>query len=197
MNMKHILLSIAVLFLAGVCGMPASETPFPTETPIPKFTPVCISEKPTKTDVERALSFTGNTFDTAEWSRSYTVNDQNRVAVTWLNNTQGALAYLEALIFPCGYEEPDIDNYFSGENWKIIFQYYESYKLINSCKGDDGLRLYQFAAQAQGIAYEIRYWVRNDTNNRLISLMLTFPASNPMLMDSYARRIFPTLVSCK
>lgn len=195
--MKKILLTAVILFLAGACGMPAAmETPPPTETVIPKFTPVCISDQPTAADVERALAFTGSAFSASEWERSYTVYDRNRVSVTWLNSAQGAVAYLEALIFPCGYEEPDINNYFNEENWKTIFQQYGSYQPVNSCKTNDGLRLYQFTAQDQGNPYEIRFWARSDTDTRLLTLMLVFPASAPDLMDRYAGRLFPHLMSC-
>ena len=108
-------------------------------------------------------------------AKSYSVAE-GRVTVTWQNTPLGAVVYLEALIFPCSYEEPDLNAYFSDENWKAIFANYESYELIDECKTDDGLRLYEFKTQNQGFEYEIRYWVENDTDTRVIVTMIVFPA---------------------
>jgi hypothetical protein len=166
----------------------------PAEVPLPTVTPVCISPEPTQKDIDRALSFADATFDAPEWERSYTVAE-NRVSVTWLNNPSGAVAYLEALIFPCGYEEPDLNNYYD-ENWGTIFQYYESYELVDECKRNDGLRLYEFKTQNQGFEYGVRYWVRNDGDTRVISMMIVFPLELQAMMGDYSTRLFPTYPSC-
>ena len=167
----------------------------PADLPLPTVTPVCISPEPTQKDIERALSFADTAFDASEWERSYTAAG-NRVSVTWLNNPSGAVAYLEALIFPCGYEEPDLNNYYNDENWKTIFQYYETYKLIDECKKNDGLRLYEFKTQNQGFEYGVKYWVRNDTDTRVISMMIVFPLELNAMMGDYSTRLFPTYPSC-
>ena len=104
---------------------------------------------------------------TSEWEKSY--DSCGRPSFCYLaEQSLGAVVYLEAIIFPCGYEEPDLNKYFSDENWKAIFPNYESYELIDECKTDDGLRLYEFKTQNQGFEYEIRYWVENDTDTRVI-----------------------------
>jgi len=167
----------------------------PTDVPLPTVTPVCISPEPTEKDIDRALSFAEATFDASEWEKSYAVTE-NRVSVTWLNNPSGAVAYLEAIIFSCGYEEPDLNNYYSNENWKTIFQYDESYKLMDECKRDDGLRLYEFETQNQGFEYRVKYWVRNDTDTRIISMMIVFPSELEAMMGDYSTRLFPTYPSC-
>jgi hypothetical protein len=189
------------------CGMPVAppptSTPLPTvvpptepvSVPLPTLTPVCISPEPTQKDIDRALSFAEAIFDSSEWERSYTVAE-NRVSVTWLNNPSGAVAYLETIIFQCGYEEPDLNNYYSGENWKTIFQYYESYELVAECKRNDGLRLYEFKAQNQGFEYGVNYWVKNDTDTRVISMMVVFPSELESMMGDYSTRLFPTYPSC-
>ena len=201
---KHppLLLTFAVVLIALSCGMPGPVLPTPpfiptkSAEPLAKFTPVCISTQPTQADIDRALMFTGVAFSAAEWQRSFTVSD-NRVSVSWLNNSQGALAYLEALIFPCSYEEPDINNYFNDENWKIIFQSYESYTpTAPMCRIDNGLRLYEFKAVSQGSDYAIRYWVQNDTDNRVITFMFVTPADNETMMNNFASRLFPRLSIC-
>jgi len=205
---KRILIFLALAGMLSSCGKatatpPTSTPPPPTvvpptqtvEVPLPTVTPVCISAEPSQKDIDRALSFTEEAFSLSEWERSYTVAE-NRVSVTWLNNPSGAVAYLEAIIFPCGYEEPDLNNYYSEENWKTIFQYYESYKLVDQCKKDDGLRLYEFETQNQGFQYGVNYWVKNDTDTRVISMMLVFPLELKAMMGDYSTQLFPTYPSC-
>lgn len=205
---KRLLLLLAAIMISS-CGQPVPAhttnilpttnlppTPKnePTETPLPTVTPACISSEPTQDDIDRALSFTNASFDSDEWERSYTVSG-NRVSVTWLNNPLGAIAYLEIVIFPCGYEEPDLNHYYD-DNWGTIFQNYESYKSLDECKRDDGVRLYEFQSQNQGFEYGIKYWVKNDTATRVISLMVVFPLELEDLLDDYAVRLFPTYPSC-
>jgi len=130
-----------------------------------------------------------------EWEQSYTVNDAN-VAVLWQNVPQSALVYLETRIKPCGYEEPDLNKEFSDENWKAVFANYESYELIDECKNNDGLRLYEFKTQNQGLEYEINYWVENDTDTRIIVTMIVFPLETELLLDKYSSTLFPDYSTC-
>lgn len=206
MSRKFPLLSLFLLFLLA-CGSaapkstptpPPSATPKPpptlsaSQTALPPLTPVCLpSAEPTEEDIDRALSFTGSLF--SAWKRSYSVSE-NRAAVSW--TLENKLAYLEALIYPCGYEEPDVNAYYSEENWKTIFANYESYQPGKKCRDDAGLRLYQFSAQNLGFEYDVRYWVQNDTDNRLIGLMLVFPADERGLLEEYSARLFPHLADC-
>jgi len=200
--MKKIILALVVLLLIPACGgKPGVEIPTttpqarPTDKPLPIVTPVCISPEPAQKDIDRALAYTGDVFSAPDWEQSYSVSGTT-VAVTWQNITQGAVVYLEALIFPCSYEEPDLNNYYSDENWKALFQNYESYAPIAECKMDTGLRLYQFKTQNQGIEYEIRYWVENDSDTRVISTMIVFPIGPESPMDDYSQRLFPDLPNC-
>jgi hypothetical protein len=205
---KHLFIFLAMAVIVSSCGMPATATPTsappPTSTPkIPPtdkpplftVTPVCISSKPTQEDIGHALVYTHEIFDAPEWQRSYAVAE-NRVSVTWQNSPLGAVVYLEALIFQCGYEEPDLDKYFSDENWKAIFANYESYEPIDECKRDDGLRLYEFKTRNQGLEYRIRYWVQNDTDKRVIVTMIVFPIESKSLLDEYSSMLFPDYSTC-
>ena len=212
MNKKLLILPLFA-FLVFACGpRPGTATPIPvppptaTLPPKPPSTPtdspvfatvtaVCISSVPVQKDIDRALSYTEGVFDELEWEQSYAIAE-NRVSVTWLNNPEGAIVYLEALIFPCGYEEPDLNRYYSDENWKAIFQNYESYNLIDECKTDDGLRLYEFEAQNFGFEYGIKYWVESDTDTRVISTMVVFPLDSESLMDEYSSMLFPDYRVC-
>jgi|GEM_PF-566025 hypothetical protein len=211
----YFFLEIAVAAIVSSCGIPATATPAPpptttltsappptsapetplTDEPLPTVTPVCISSEPTQSDIDRALSYIGDTFNMPEWEQSYTVNDAN-VAVLWQNVPQSALVYLETRIKPCGYEEPDLNKEFSDENWKAVFANYESYELIDECKNNDGLRLYEFKTQNQGLEYEINYWVENDTDTRIIVTMIVFPLETELLLDKYSSTLFPDYSTC-
>ena len=117
--------------------------------------------------------------------------------MTWSNGAATAIAYLEALIFPCTYEEPDLNTFFNEENWQIIFANYESYQPVAECRTDTGLRLYQFSTVDSGFTYNINYWVKNDTETRVISMMIVFPVESEALMTEYSNSLFPELTSCK
>jgi hypothetical protein len=174
---------------------PRDVPPTFTSTPeiLPTVTPACISPEPTQDDIDRALGFTGPLFD--DWERSYTVSE-DRVSVSWFSNSLGAVAFMEVLIFPCGYEEPDLNNYFNDENWANVFANYQSYTPINECRSDIGLRLYEFSAVSVDVPYMVRYWVMNDTNNRVISFMLLMAGESFAGIDSIGYSLFPQLSNC-
>ncbi len=200
--MKKFLIAFVIVFLISACGAPATEPPLIATVPplalapIEQATPVCISQEPTDADVDRALTYTKELFSSPDWERTYTVGG-GRVVVTWSNGAATAIAYLEALIFPCTYEEPDLNNFFNEENWQIIFANYESYQPVAECRTDNGLRLYQFSAVDSGFTYNINYWVKNDTETRVISMMIVFPVESEVLMTEYSNSLFPELTSCK
>ena len=206
---KQLFIFLAIAVIVSSCGMPSvapptstppptlvpSPTSTPTIQPLPIVTPVCISSKPAQRDIDRALSYTAELFSGADWLKNYTVAE-GRVAVTWQNSSLGAVIYLEAIIFPCSYEEIDLNKYFSDENWKTVFQNYESYELIDECKRNDGLRLYEFKTQNQGLEYAIKYWVDNDTDTRVIVTMIVFPVESKSLLNEYSVRLFPDYSTC-
>ena len=204
---KQLFIFLAVAVIISSCGMPNVATPTsipsptstpkvqPIDQPLPTVTPVCTSSEPTQRDITRTLDYAAEIFNTPEWVKSYTVAE-GRVAVIWQNSPLGAVVYLETLIFPCSYEEPDLDKYFSNENWKTVFQNYESYELLDECKKNNGLRLYEFKTQSQGLEYNIKYWVENDTNTRVIVTMIVFPIESKSLLDEYSSRLFPDYPTC-
>ncbi len=198
--MKKFTPVLLVLLLLSACAPAATPTPVPTPAP-PTVPPLsveeasCISSQPTQADIDRALAYAGGVFTAPDWERSYTVED-SRVAVTWFGNTVSAVAFLEALIFPCGYEEIDLDYFFGDENWDIIFGNYQQYQRVDECRADDGFRLYQFRAVDQDYDYDISYWSKNDTDTRVITMMIVLPVGSDALMEEYAYSLFPTLQSC-
>ena len=208
---KRFLLFLSIAIIISSCGKttapPPTSTALPlptivptetiavTNTPLPTVTPVCISPEPTQQDIDRALAFTGEAFTSSDWTQSEAALE-GAYSVTWQNIVQGAVAYLEARIKPCGYEEPDLNHDFSDENWSAIFANYESYEIITQCRLDSGIRLYQFKTYNQGFEYRINYWVQNDTSNRIIVIMIVFPAESQSLLDEYSIRLFPNLPNC-
>jgi hypothetical protein len=101
---------LAFIFLISACGAkPGVVAPTSTEPPVAatevvaQVTPVCVSTEPTQEDIDRALSYTDELFSAPEWVRTYTVAD-GRVSVVWANDPLGVVAYVEALVFPFGYE---------------------------------------------------------------------------------------------
>lgn len=197
--MKKLSFVLFVSFLLSACG---SSTPVPpsaipataTVEVLPTVTPVCIDPKPTQADVDRALGYTGNIFSAPVWEQSYEAYD-NKVAVYWVSSD--GVVFLEDVIFSCGYEEPDLNRYFSAEHWNTVFANYETYQMTNECKNDNGIRLYEFGISDLGTEYAARYWSAYDSNNSIITLMLLLPASATPVMDEYAAMLFPTFSSCK
>lgn len=167
----------------------------PTEIPVEQATPVCIAPEPTQEDIDRALSFTGQYLNTTDWERSYTVS-ADRVTVSWFSSTLSSVAYLEAFIYPCGYEDIELDNYFVDENWAITFGNYQSYEKIAECRNDGGLRLYQFKSVDSGALYDINFWSVNDTSTRVITFMIVLPIESKALMEQYSYSLFPQLTTC-
>jgi hypothetical protein len=186
--MKSFPLLLVVIFLLSACGTRDAVTP--------TVTAVCVSSKPTQDDIDSALAYTGDLFSEPDWQSSYSVSE-GRVAVTWNSDTLGGATYLEALIFPCGYEELDLNNYFNDDYWQAIFENYDSYELVSECKEDGGVRLYQFKAESQGFEYAVKYWAENDTDTRVMALMLVFPVESTSVTDQYSADLFPELSSCK
>ena len=218
--MKKFLPVIVIFLLISACGQPgpATETSdlpaqlppspapsvvveqpsliaVPSETPVTLATAACISPEPTQEDIDRALIFTGQYFDTPDWQRSYTVS-ADRVTVSWFSSTLSSVAYLEALIYPCGYEDIDLDNYFIDENWAITFGNYQSFERVSECRNDSGLRLYQFKAVDQDAEYDIHFWAVNDSPTRLLTVMIVLPVASNALMEQYSYSLFPQLTSC-
>ena len=210
--MKKFLFTFVIIFLLVACGSPApSDTPTLLQpSPAPEGSepeaetllepesaePVCIALEPTQADIDRALNFAGKLFETPDWERTYTVSEDS-VSVSWYSENLISIVFLEALVFPCGYEDLDLDAFFNLENWQIILGNYQSFQLEAECRTDSGLRLYEFLAVDQGYEYAIRYWAVSDTDTRVLTFMVVLPVESPDLMKEYAYALFPQLTSCE
>ncbi len=204
--MKKLSYILIITFLLSACGSSSTPAPVPTTAPpspvpptattevLPTVTPACVSSEPTQTDIDRALGYTGNIFSAPVWEQSYETYE-NKVAVYWVS--ADGVVFLENVIFPCGYEEPDLNNYFSDEHWDIVFGNYESYVLENECRNDRGLRLCEFSIADQGTDYDVNYWSTYDSTNTIITVMLLLPAEADPVLDEYSAMLFSQLPYCE
>ncbi len=214
--MKRFLSAFLILLLIAACGTknasnvptsdlpallppsPEPNSPSSTKAEVIEETPsisACVATEPTTEDIERALSFTGKLFDTEDWARTYTVS-ADRVSVFWNSTSLAGVVFLELLIFPCSYEDLDLDNYFSLDNWQIVFEGYDSYEYLTECRSDSGLRLYQFSTSLSGYEYDVKYWAVNDTEHRVVTLEIILPVELSDYMDEYSYSLFPQFTDC-
>lgn len=193
--MQRIFITIALAAMLMVVPSCNISSPFPyLFAPTENAQEDCGLAEPTEQDINDILSFSKKTFDRPGWERSYTVMP-DRVAVTWLNNDLGGLAYFENLLYNCGGAYDQIDEYLSKDAFAIIFTDYDSYKETVYCQASE-LRLHQFDVINQGQPYQIRYWAEPQSDTRVYIGMLVFPIDSPH-MDEYAKSLYPQLVECK
>lgn len=181
-----IVLFLLLLSLAACNTQPTSQAEGPSDA--------CGPILPSEDDVRFALSFGSQHLDPLQWVRSYTV-EPYKVSVTRKNDTEGAIAFTEYLLFNCGYSQADLDNYFSDENFNIVFGNYDSHTLQKFCE-NKGLALYEYQAVTEGMDFLARYWVKQESDKRLLVFMLVFPQANQNTLNSYAQKIFPDLTHC-
>lgn len=167
-------------------------------TPTPTISDDCATfTEPTENDIDFSLRFGESLFDPNTWARSYTVEAQ-RVSVSWTNDNESAVAYLDYLIFSCGYTATDLEIYFGDSYWPILFQNYASFEPQRACGSfQEGLSLYEFEAVSNDARYHVRYWVRPENSTGVLTLFLVFPTQAEATMDKYAAEMFPTLVTCE
>jgi hypothetical protein len=151
----------------------------------------------TSKDLNRALSFAAEVFTSPpDWQQSHEAKDL-RVDVTWLNAREGGLAHLEYLVYPCGYTQAIVDDYFSNHNLDTIhFSRYEDAKRVTACQTRDGrLRLNELTGGAWKTRYRIRYWAEQHDATHVRAVTIAFPETSTSL-DALAERLFPALPSC-
>ncbi|GAB4503781.1 MAG: hypothetical protein Fur0043_07730 [Anaerolineales bacterium] len=154
----------------------------------------CGPIEPSDEDLRFLLTIGQDLFSRPEWVKSYTV-EPYKVSLTRRNDTQSAIAYGEYLLYNCGYGQADLDAYFSDAGFAIVFGNYDSYTQKNFCE-EGGLALYEYDLVFEGAPYLARYWVKQQSDTRLLVLMLVFPEESRALLDSYATQLFPALSSC-
>jgi hypothetical protein len=188
----HLRRTLAFLFSTALIVLTACS---PAKTPVVEGpSDECGPIEPSAEDVEFALSYSKAAFDPQVWVQSYTV-EPYKISLTRRNDSESAIAYLEYLMFNCGYGQAELDDYFGEEGFNIIFGDYESHGLADFCE-EEGLTLYEYDLTEDGAEYSARYWVRQHSDTRLLVTMLVFPSTSPSAMDSYAQKISPELTRC-
>jgi hypothetical protein len=150
--------------------------------------------EPTQEEVNRMLSFGGDLFSSPNWVKSYFV-EPYKITLSRHNDAEFAVAYMEYLIYTCGYTQADIDAYFSNEGFNIVFEGYESHIMTNFCEVES-LALYEFDLIDEGADYVSNYWVEQTDDNHMTIMMLVFPKGSPQ-MDEYSQKLFPKLTACQ
>ncbi len=154
----------------------------------------CGPIEPSEEDIRFLLTIGQDLFSKPEWVKSYTV-EPYKVSFTRRNDTESAIAYGEYLMYNCGYGQAELDEYFSDAGFAIIFANYDRYAQTNFCE-QGSLALYEYDLVFEGSPYLARYWVKQQSDTRLLVLMLVFPDESRAVLDTYATRLFPDLSSC-
>jgi hypothetical protein len=155
----------------------------------------CGMIEPTQREINKILSFGGNAFPPEQWSRTWTV-EPYKMSLFRQNETQQAIAYIEYLIYTCGYGQAELDEYFGNEGLDIVFDAYESHSMVNFCE-EEKLALFQFDLMDQGAKFSSNYWVEQTDDNHVLAVLLVFPESGAAQLDEYSKKLFPELNSCQ
>lgn len=156
----------------------------------------CGPYEPTDEDVKRTLTLGAGLFDSPDWEKQYSV-EPYKVTVIRQNNVDAVLALAENLIFTCGYGQNELNDLFSGENLNLIFSDYTTLVISNFCEKPDDIALYELDLTLDGVDYVSRFWVKQDSDTRLLTMRLVFPKSNSTTLDEYSRKVFPEFSSCE
>jgi hypothetical protein len=146
-------------------------------------------------EIYTVLAYGDGVFEPDTWLASAEEN-ADRTTATWSNDTLGALAYAEYLHFDGGVTPEGIDKYFSDDSFKVILSNYEQWERTALCSRN-GLTLREFAVTNNQIDYRLRYWTKAAGPTRVLALFIVFPKDKPHELDTYAKRLFPDLVSCQ
>lgn len=169
----------------------------PVAAPTPTIDPaICASQtEPTQEDIDYSLDFGDSIFSQSGWDRTYTVESQ-RVSASWTSNDKYSVAYLAYLIFSCGATTSELDIYFNHDYWHVLFQNYEGYEPMDSCGNLSSTMLWEFSAISGGNDYQVRYWAKQVSSTRVLTMFFVYPPTSVSTMNTYASKMFPELMSC-
>jgi hypothetical protein len=168
-------------------------TPTPTVADIGRNSG-CPDSQPTQKEIDFALQFKDETFKSPGWKSSYAVMEY-RVRKTWENKDLDAVVNMDHIIF-CGATDTSLDDYYTSDNFDLIFQHYFSYEQQRDCRSAD-LRLYELKVNYRENEYNARFWVELVDGNHTRETLLVFPIAATKDLDSYSKKIMPGLPSCK
>lgn len=175
MTLKRILVLIALL----VVGIQAARS----------------QENLSRREIYTALSYGDDIFEPETWRASAREESAKTVAL-WESDDHGAIGYLEYLHFEGGLNEEVIKNTFNDNWFDISFQNYASWEEVAECQFD-GTTLFEFDMLNNDIEYRMRYWIRAETETRLITFFLVFPTEQMEALDDYSTRFDPVGTTCE
>lgn len=147
-------------------------------------------------DTLRVQMFAPGAFERSLWTESFSSSPE-RITKTWLSSELSAVSNLEYLVYNCGYQQSDLDAYYSDENFKTsIFQNYQDVKKTDECS-KSGLQHFEFKGSYQQTKYLMYYWVKQDSDSRILDFMMAFPAKQEDALKKYARQVYPDLPTCE
>ena len=187
---------LLVILASSACQLSAVLPSKPTPTSPVSAAGACeYQTEPTDQDIRYALNFPKGVFQSPEWERTYSVGDM-RTAVTWTND-DGGLAYLEHILWSCGYSQQEIDEYFSDETLTgVILQYYDDVRQTAVCSRSRDLKLHEFSAAFEGTPYLMRLWIKQVSSTRVLYMLMAFPEDQEWALDKYSQVVFPSLKAC-
>lgn len=155
----------------------------------------CEARGSSLSDALRAQTFAPGVFQRPTWTESFS-SAPDRITKTWLSSELSAVTYLEYLVYNCGYEESDIDSYYSDDNFEnAIFNNYEDVRKVAECNRDS-LYHFEFTGNFKNTTYLMYYWMQQEGSGRILNLMMAFPQSQKEELQQYASRVYSSLPSC-
>ena len=193
----HMVYLVFALLIVMACQfMPTFNKPTPTPLPIASD---CAnsSTQMTDQDVKSTLDFTGDTFKSDDWNRTYKV-EEGRVDVTYHSKEGYSVVFLERLLYPCGLTHAGLLDTFNEAKFKeVIYSQYQDLKPTNLCTSTDGqTTLREFTGTFDSQIYTLRHWVKINDTTHITTLSMTFLPAVAMEMDNNAKAVFPGLSSC-
>jgi hypothetical protein len=149
-------------------------------------------------DFETLIELDEELMDDEDWE--FTLEfEENEFVVTanWLPDEleTSAIIIVDILQYDCGYEDADLEDYYSEDNFEIILEVYEDYELVDECE-QDGIILYEYDLVYEGEDYVSRFWINPVSDTRVQDVHITFVADDDDLLDDYSELFFPDFPEC-
>jgi hypothetical protein len=162
---------------------------------------VCVSvsavwaqEDEPRREIYTVLELGDDVFEIGVW-RAQASEEVDRTTATWYSEELGAVAFADYLHFDGG--GVDLETFFDEEWFEVTFENYDSWELTSQCEVDDDLQLRVFNVIDEEIAYTMNYWVRVESETRVLAFFIVLPQENVRHMATYSERFEPRAVSCE
>lgn len=184
-------LSASMVFLSFACNALSIPVTPEQESNAPAN---CPNTMPNEEEVEQARQYKESEFVKGDWDLSYTVAEF-RITVTRKSDALNSVINFDTVIF-CDVTNSTLDEYYSPENFAIIFQFYDTNEFLDECQAGD-LRLFELTFSDEGIDYEGRFWAEILDRDHIRETLVVFPSSDPSNLDRFSGALVPALPNCK